>query len=144
MKVSFFLFIAIMFGVTQQSLAFNGKDYFKNKCLSCHTIGAGDQKGPDLLPVFTAKTHGKKVKAKKHTNEWLIKFMSYPDGLINGDPDEPGYEKSDAHAKDLWAHFNKKFMGEVELSKGDFKVLIDYIEKTAKSVKAKKTKPLKS
>jgi protein SCO1 len=145
MKMKFFIGLsAALLLSALNANAFDSKTFYAKKCLSCHSIGGGDGKGPDFVPVFTAKKHGNKVKAKKHTNTWLIKFLKYPDGMINGDSDEKGYEKVDAHAKDLWAHFKKKVMDEVELSDGDMKSLIKYIEKMAKDVKAKKASPLKS
>lgn len=51
-------------------------DYFRQNCLSCHTIGGGRLTGPDLKNV-----HERKDRA------WLTKFMQDPKGMIDaGDP----------------------------------------------------------
>jgi len=51
-------------------------DYFRQKCMSCHTIGGGRLTGPDLKDV-----------SKRKDREWLIGFMIDPRGYIDrGDP----------------------------------------------------------
>lgn len=51
-------------------------DYFRQNCMSCHTIGGGRLTGPDLKNVS-----GRKDRA------WLVKFILDPKGVIDsGDP----------------------------------------------------------
>jgi mono/diheme cytochrome c family protein len=51
-------------------------DYYRQNCLSCHTIGGGRLTGPDLKDVS-----GRKDRA------WLIEFMLAPQRMIDrGDP----------------------------------------------------------
>ena len=130
------ILLVSLVGTTAQ--AFDAKTYYEQKCLRCHTIGAGDGDGPDMLPVFTEN-----LKSKHRSRQWLKKFIAYPYGMIHGDPDEEGYEKPDAHAKALFKKFKNKVMEEVDLEDADMNALLDYMDKTSKAVKAKKQKPLK-
>jgi cytochrome c2 len=147
MRTTLFLVTSLtLLSIANKSMAFEAKSYYAKKCLSCHSIGykdTKDSKAPDLAAVFADETHGTK-KVKKHTTKWITKFLKYPDGMINGDPDEAEYAKRDQHANDLWKHFNKKVMSEVELSNANLAALIKYVEQTAKDVRAKKTQPLKN
>lgn len=47
--------------------------YFRQNCMSCHTIGGGRLVGPDLKDV-----------AKRSDRDWLIRFMTNPKGLLDG------------------------------------------------------------
>jgi len=50
--------------------------FFKQNCVSCHTIGGGRLTGPDLKDVTTRRDHA-----------WLLRFVSDPKALIDsGDP----------------------------------------------------------
>jgi len=57
-------------------------DYFRQSCLSCHTIGGGRLTGPDLKDV-----------SKRKDREWLIKFMMNPKSVI---------DSGDAYAKKIF------------------------------------------
>jgi len=51
-------------------------DYFRQNCMSCHTIGGGRLTGPDLKDVTSRKDR-----------EWLVRFINDPQGVLNsGDP----------------------------------------------------------
>jgi len=51
-------------------------DYFRQNCMSCHTIGGGRVTGPDLKDVEQRKERA-----------WLIKFLQNPKALLDaGDP----------------------------------------------------------
>ncbi|MCG8450229.1 MAG: cytochrome c [Pirellulales bacterium] len=51
-------------------------DYFRQNCISCHTIGGGRLTGPDLKDV-----------SKRQDRQWLIKFLMNPRAVIDsGDP----------------------------------------------------------
>src|ERR1041384_7571494 len=50
---------------------------FEKSCYSCHNIGAGDKKGPDLKGV-----------SSRRSREWLQRYIATPATLNrNGDPD---------------------------------------------------------
>jgi mono/diheme cytochrome c family protein len=50
---------------------------FEKSCYSCHNIGGGDKKGPDLKGVTT-----------RRTREWLHQYIASPASMNrNGDPD---------------------------------------------------------
>ena len=52
------------------------EDYFRQNCISCHTIGGGRLTGPDLKDV-----------TKRKDREWLAKFILNPRDMIDsGDP----------------------------------------------------------
>jgi mono/diheme cytochrome c family protein len=51
-------------------------EYFRQNCVSCHTVGGGRLTGPDLKNVTQRKDR-----------EWLIEFMQSPQAMIDkGDP----------------------------------------------------------
>lgn len=51
-------------------------DYFRQNCMSCHTIGGGRLTGPDLKDV-----------TKRQGREWLTQFLMNPRAVIDsGDP----------------------------------------------------------
>ncbi len=51
-------------------------DFFRDNCVSCHTIGGGRLTGPDLKDV-----------AERKDREWLISFILNPRAVIDsGDP----------------------------------------------------------
>lgn len=51
-------------------------DYFRQNCMSCHTIGGGALTGPDLKDV-----------SQRRDRAWLNRFLQNPQGLIDsGDP----------------------------------------------------------
>ncbi len=52
-------------------------DYFRQNCLSCHTIGGGRLTGPDL----------KDITERQPDREWLIKFIMNPTAVLaSSDP----------------------------------------------------------
>ena len=52
------------------------EEYFRQNCMSCHTIGGGRLTGPDLKDVESRKDR-----------DWLVRFMLDPRGVIeSGDP----------------------------------------------------------
>jgi cytochrome c2 len=51
-------------------------DYFRDNCISCHTIGGGRLTGPDLKNVMQRKDRA-----------WLVQFLQSPQSVIDkGDP----------------------------------------------------------
>ena len=56
--------------------------YFRQHCMSCHTIGGGRLTGPDLKDV-----------TERQDREWLVRFMLNPSGVI---------ESGDAYAQQIY------------------------------------------
>lgn len=69
------LCLAILFA-SNTARAQDTPDYFRQNCVSCHTIGGGRLTGPDLKDV-----------TKRQDRPWLIKFLMNPRAVIDsGDP----------------------------------------------------------
>lgn len=108
------------------SFAFDGGKYFESKCATCHTIGGGDKIGPDLAGL-----------SKRRKLDWIVKFVNYPDGMINGDEEEEGYEKPDPIAKKVYALYKPQMMAEHELDKKQIQAILKYIDSKKKQPKGK-------
>ena len=53
-----------------------GEFLFQSRCSACHTIGAGDRLGPDLMGVTTRRESG-----------WLARYLAQPEKMLaEGDP----------------------------------------------------------
>ena len=118
------LFSLMIFGLCSQSVfSFEPAEKFKSTCLSCHTIGGGDKIGPDLKGV-----------SKRRSMDWIVKFVQYPEGMIKGDPEEPGYEKKDKVAEELFNKY-KTIMTEQDLSEDQIKQMITWIEAQKEVIK---------
>lgn len=108
------------------TLAFDAGKNFKAVCASCHTIGGGDKIGPDLAGLD-----------KRRKAEWVHKFVNYPEGMINGDPEEPGYEKPDPIAQKVYALYKPQLMAEQEMSMEEVKATLKWIGEQKKEPKGK-------
>ncbi|MCM2348811.1 MAG: cytochrome c [Bacteriovoracaceae bacterium] len=87
---------------------FDAPEYFENKCLSCHSIGGGDEVGPDLKGV-----------GEKRSEKWLIEFIRDSEKVISsGDP----------VANELFAKFKYKKMPAQELTDAQIKSLLEFIK----------------
>jgi mono/diheme cytochrome c family protein len=65
------LILAVPAAYTQESA-----DYFRQNCMSCHTIGGGRLTGPDLKNI-----------SQRKDRDWLVKFIINPRAVIDaGDP----------------------------------------------------------
>lgn len=70
------VFTGLTLGVAKPALAQDAATYFKQNCISCHTIGGGRLVGPDL-----------KDATQRQTAEWLAHFIRNPQTVISsGDP----------------------------------------------------------
>jgi mono/diheme cytochrome c family protein len=136
MKIS--LFITSLLLLSFQALAFDAAKMFKTNCASCHLIGGGDKTGPDLAGV-----------GKRHSVEWMVKFINYPEGMINGDSDEEGYEpkKGKLNGKDitygdkvaysLYEMYKPTMMAEQQMTKAEVEAMVKYIDTVSKTPKGK-------
>lgn len=131
--MKFTLLISLLM-ITGQVFAWDAAKEFKTNCATCHSIGGGDKGkvGPDLAGV-----------GKRRKLDWIVKFMKYPEGMINGDEEEAGYEKPDPIAKKVYALYKPTVMADQELSKDQIKALIKYIDSQGKQPKGKILKALK-
>lgn len=75
-KVQFVLLFFGLFLLPRPVVAQEASDFFRQNCMSCHTIGGGRLTGPDLKDVLTRKDRA-----------WLNQFIQTPQTVINaGDP----------------------------------------------------------
>jgi mono/diheme cytochrome c family protein len=72
-------FSIVLFSLTAAATtapAQEAADYFRDNCMSCHTVGGGRLTGPDLKNVTQRKDR-----------EWLIEFIANPQAMLDkGDP----------------------------------------------------------
>ena len=106
--------IRLTLGVTFVTLmissawGFDSADYFERKCASCHSIGGGDDVGPDLKGV-----------TERRPEEWILKFIKDSEAVIkSGDP----------IANELFAKFKNKKMPAQEISDDDLKELYVFLK----------------
>lgn len=92
----------------ESSWAFDPAQAFEKKCSSCHSIGGGDLKGPDLKGV-----------SKKRSMDWIIKFVQNSAALI---------ASGDAEAVKLYNQYKQVDMPEQKLSDDEIKQLIAFID----------------
>ena len=107
---------------------FEAGKYFESRCAQCHTIGGGDKIGPDLAGL-----------SKRRKLEWVHKFVNYPDGMIDGDEEEEGYEKADPIAKKVYAPYKPTRMASHEMTKDQVKAVLKYIDSKNKKPQGKIT-----
>ena len=108
--------------------ALDAPDAFEKKCSSCHSIGGGDDVGPDLKGV-----------TERRDPKWLVRFIQESQTVIqSGDP----------VAVELFNKFRQKKMPDQDLSEADVLALLDFIKsggagaaKTAESKSALKATP---
>ena len=120
MKKTVLTLISVLF--VSSAYSFEPAKYFKMNCSSCHSIGEGDKIGPDLAGL-----------SKRRKLDWIVKFVGYPEGMINGDEEEAGYEKPDALAKKIFEQYKPTVMTEFpDLDKNKIKALLTYIDSLKK------------
>jgi protein SCO1/2 len=89
-----------------------GAAMFRTRCAACHTLGAGDGVGPDLLRV-----------TNERSREWLTKYILGPDKML---------AEKDPVAVALFKKYNQVKMPNLHLTPVDVKTLLDYFQsKTA-------------
>lgn len=119
-KVLTGLMVINLFLFSSLALAFDAPTYFEKKCSSCHTIGGGDDVGPDLKGV-----------TERRNEKWLIEFIRDSEKVIqSGDP----------VANEMFVKFKNKKMPAQELTDNEIKYLLEFI-KTGKGGTAKSFRP---
>jgi protein SCO1 len=84
-----------------------GAYLFRTRCAACHSIGQGDQVGPDLLDV-----------TRRRERAWLARYVQVPDQLR---------AEHDAIATALAAQYPQVRMPNLGLSEGDVAALLTYL-----------------
>jgi len=91
------------------TIADQGQYLFKTHCAACHTIGHGDNVGPDLLGV-----------TERRTPAWLERFIRIPDKVL---------AEHDATAEALFVKYKQVNMPALGLGGGDVKLLVEYLKR---------------
>src|SRR5262249_20575765 len=91
------------------TIADQGQYLFKTHCAACHTIGHGDNVGPDLLGV-----------TERRDPMWLERFIRTPDKVL---------AEHDATAEALFAKYKQVNMPALGLGAGDVKLLVQYLHR---------------
>jgi mono/diheme cytochrome c family protein len=90
------------------SAEFDPEAVFTTRCGACHTVGRGDDVGPDLAGV-----------TERHGRDWLIPFIRSSQTVIrSGDP----------AANELFERFDRTKMPDHPYSEAEIHALLDYIE----------------
>ena len=80
---------------------------FEKMCYSCHTVGQGDKKGPDLKGV-----------TERRSREWLLEYIPSPTAMVKlGDP----------AAMELFKKYAPEVMTDQALSAGQISSILDFI-----------------
>ena len=94
-------------------VADNGQRLFQSKCSSCHSIGAAEKIGPDLLGVTARRDRA-----------WLTRYIAAPDELLAaGDPT----------ATALFEKYRKIRMPNLKLGSSDVADIISYLDTAGRS-----------
>lgn len=103
--------------ITGEVYAQDAADFYKQNCMSCHSIGGGRLSGPDLKNV-----------SERKERDWLVKFMLNPKGTIDsGDP----------YALELLREARGTVMPTISgLTKAKAETLLDLIEAESKLEKS--------
>ena len=96
-----------------------GEHLFFSRCIDCHSIGKGDDIGPDLLNV-----------TKRRNITWLRRWIQEPDVML---------QNKDPIAVDLYNKYDQIAMPNLRLSKVDVDAIIEYLKKISDEEIAKKT-----
>jgi protein SCO1/2 len=91
-----------------------GEDLFRRRCQVCHTVGAGDTLGPDLLGV-----------TDRRDRAWLVRWLKTPDAML---------AEKDPIAMALYARYKELPMPNLKLGDRDAEVLIGYLEAESRRV----------
>jgi mono/diheme cytochrome c family protein len=118
---SFRVFFLSFFLVYPIAHAFDGNTYFEKNCSSCHTVGAGEDIGPDLKGIL-----------QRRSEAWLIKFIQSSQDMI---------QSGDATSVELFNKYKKKKMPDQDLSDAEVRALIQFIAEGGPKEKPLDSKP---
>lgn len=86
---------------------------FQSRCAACHTIGAGDRIGPDLMGV-----------TERRDRRWLERYIREPEKVL---------AEGDRTARELNDKFRQVRMPNLGLRDEDVALLLSHIEKNSKT-----------
>ena len=117
-RCAFFQAIAILFaaGAVQAQQGSPAASTFEKRCYSCHNIGGGDKKGPDLKGVTT-----------QQSKEWLREFVKTP-AAIN--------RKGDSVATGLFKKFAPEVMPDQDVTDDQIDAMLALIDDLTKKNEA--------
>ncbi|MDO8991276.1 MAG: SCO family protein [Sideroxyarcus sp.] len=101
-----------------------GEDLFFRRCLSCHTVGAGDALGPDLLNVVANRDR-----------TWLHNWLKNPDQMLAA---------KDPIATALFEKFKGVIMPNLRLTDGEVETLLGYIDTESRRIEKMRLASLES
>jgi mono/diheme cytochrome c family protein len=93
-----------------------GAQLFEKSCYSCHNIGSGDKKGPDLKGALT-----------RQSREWLREFIQSPNAMNR---------KGDANAQQLFKKWAPEVMPDQVLSTDQIDQILALIDELTKKNEA--------
>lgn len=97
----------LLYAATSRA-AFDAAEFYEKKCSSCHTVGGGDDVGPDLKGV-----------AERRPEDWIVKMIQSSQSMISaGDP----------VATQLFEKFKRKKMPDHDISADEVKLLLAFIQ----------------
>jgi protein SCO1/2 len=103
-----------------------GEHLFRTRCVTCHTIGGGDQglaaglEGPDLLGVL-----------ERRDRSWLARWIAVPDQML---------EERDPIAMGLLAKYDDLPMPNMRLSEADVNDLLGYLGSESRRVRMQRAR----
>ena len=92
----------------------HGADLYQRRCQSCHTLGAGDGLGPDLLGVVA-----------RRDRDWLQRWLKNPDQLLAA---------QDPLATALYAKYKQLIMPNLRLTDAEVAALIGYMDAESRRI----------
>ena len=108
LAVCSFLLFVLAFSQDAALAAFDPSATFKKKCSSCHSIGGGDLKGPDLKGITS-----------RRSTEWLIKFIQSSESMI---------QSGDAEAIKIYKKYDEADMPDQKLSDQEVVEILSFID----------------
>lgn len=104
---------AASYGEKSHVVAINpGEDLFRRRCQDCHTVGAGDAIGPDLLGVTQLRERA-----------WLLRYLKEPNEVL---------AEKDPIAMKLHDKYKQVPMPNLRLSDQDAELLAGYLEEESR------------
>lgn len=108
--------IAVLLLASSAGAQSTGAQLFEKSCYSCHNIGSGDKKGPDLKGVLA-----------RQPKDWLREFISSPNAVNR---------KGDAYAQQLFKKWSPEVMPDQALSPDQIDQILALIDDLSKKNEA--------
>lgn len=99
--------LAVLF-LQASVFSFDASETFDKKCSSCHSIGGGDDVGPDLKGVN-----------ERRDKKWIVRFIQESQTIV---------QSGDAVAVELFNKFRQKKMPDQDLTEAEITQLLEFIK----------------